>query len=140
MPPDVPSYLSSQGTLSDRQETMVRMEGGHQANGHLESNGRASARAHPLKHRDLAARVTQVYWWVFGDLTCASSTRSLLGLPSPNLDKVGLPAVRAAEDKTASETHPTPIPGAGRLPRSALQSLRVGSAHRNGGRQSSGLE
>uniref|UniRef100_A0A4W2BLX7 Leucine rich repeats and immunoglobulin like domains 1 n=1 Tax=Bos indicus x Bos taurus TaxID=30522 RepID=A0A4W2BLX7_BOBOX len=39
VPPDVPSYLSSQGTLSDRQETMVRMEGGHQANGHLESNG-----------------------------------------------------------------------------------------------------
>ncbi|XP_045019827.1 leucine-rich repeats and immunoglobulin-like domains protein 1 [Bubalus bubalis] len=39
VPPDVPSYLSSQGTLSDRQETMVRTEGGHQANGHLESNG-----------------------------------------------------------------------------------------------------
>uniref|UniRef100_A0A5F4WF96 Leucine rich repeats and immunoglobulin like domains 1 n=1 Tax=Callithrix jacchus TaxID=9483 RepID=A0A5F4WF96_CALJA len=39
VPPDVPSYLSSQGTLSDRQETMVRTEGGHQANGHIESNG-----------------------------------------------------------------------------------------------------
>ncbi|XP_043742729.1 leucine-rich repeats and immunoglobulin-like domains protein 1 isoform X2 [Cervus elaphus] len=39
VPPDVPSYLSSQGTLSDRQETTVRTEGGHQANGHLESNG-----------------------------------------------------------------------------------------------------
>ncbi|XP_040102541.1 leucine-rich repeats and immunoglobulin-like domains protein 1 isoform X2 [Oryx dammah] len=39
VPPDVPSYLSSQGTLSDRQETVVRTEGGHQANGHLESNG-----------------------------------------------------------------------------------------------------
>ncbi|KAM9681360.1 leucine-rich repeats and immunoglobulin-like domains protein 1 isoform 4-T4 [Dama dama] len=39
VPPDVPSYLSSQGTLSDRQETAVRTEGGHQANGHLESNG-----------------------------------------------------------------------------------------------------
>ncbi|XP_055270254.1 leucine-rich repeats and immunoglobulin-like domains protein 1 [Moschus berezovskii] len=39
VPPDVPSYLSSQGTLSDRQETMVRTEGSHQANGHLESNG-----------------------------------------------------------------------------------------------------
>lgn len=43
MPPDVPSYLSSQGTLSDRQETVVRTEGGHQANGHIESNGKASA-------------------------------------------------------------------------------------------------
>ncbi|XP_036353349.2 leucine-rich repeats and immunoglobulin-like domains protein 1 [Ochotona princeps] len=39
VPPDVPSYLSSQGTLSDRQETLVRTEGGHQANGHIESNG-----------------------------------------------------------------------------------------------------
>ncbi|XP_016078586.1 PREDICTED: leucine-rich repeats and immunoglobulin-like domains protein 1 isoform X1 [Miniopterus natalensis] len=39
VPPDVPSYLSSQGTLSDRQETVLRTEGGHQANGHVESNG-----------------------------------------------------------------------------------------------------
>ncbi|XP_037348275.1 leucine-rich repeats and immunoglobulin-like domains protein 1 isoform X2 [Talpa occidentalis] len=39
VPPDVPSYLSSQGTLSDRQEAVVRTEGGHQANGHIESNG-----------------------------------------------------------------------------------------------------
>ncbi|XP_062969402.1 leucine-rich repeats and immunoglobulin-like domains protein 1 isoform X2 [Cynocephalus volans] len=39
VPPDVPSYLSSQGTLSDRPETVVRTEGGHQANGHIESNG-----------------------------------------------------------------------------------------------------
>ncbi|XP_033613007.1 leucine-rich repeats and immunoglobulin-like domains protein 1 isoform X2 [Fukomys damarensis] len=38
VPPDVPSYLSSQGTLSDRQETVVRTEGGHQANRHIESN------------------------------------------------------------------------------------------------------
>uniref|UniRef100_A0A8C9UJB3 Leucine rich repeats and immunoglobulin like domains 1 n=1 Tax=Spermophilus dauricus TaxID=99837 RepID=A0A8C9UJB3_SPEDA len=42
VPPDVPSYLSSQGTLSDRQETVVRTEGGHRANGHIESNGKAS--------------------------------------------------------------------------------------------------
>ncbi|XP_044531703.1 leucine-rich repeats and immunoglobulin-like domains protein 1 [Gracilinanus agilis] len=39
VPPDVPSYLSSQGTLSDRQDGAVRTEGGHQANGHIESNG-----------------------------------------------------------------------------------------------------
>ncbi|XP_049496814.1 leucine-rich repeats and immunoglobulin-like domains protein 1 [Panthera uncia] len=39
VPADVPSYLSSQGTLSDRQETVIRTEGGHQANGHIESNG-----------------------------------------------------------------------------------------------------
>ncbi|CAD7666616.1 unnamed protein product [Nyctereutes procyonoides] len=39
VPPDVPSYLSSQGTLSDRQETVTRTEGGHQATGHIESNG-----------------------------------------------------------------------------------------------------
>uniref|UniRef100_A0A2I3GV26 Leucine rich repeats and immunoglobulin like domains 1 n=1 Tax=Nomascus leucogenys TaxID=61853 RepID=A0A2I3GV26_NOMLE len=39
VPPDVPSYLSSQGTLSDRQETVVRTEGGPQASGHIESNG-----------------------------------------------------------------------------------------------------
>lgn len=121
MPPDVPSYLSSQGTLSDRQEAAVRTEGGHQANGHLESNGRASARAQPLKRGDLSAWVTQVCWWVFWDLTCASSTRSLLGLPSPNPDMVALPALRAAKHETASETHtPPPVPGAGRLPHSAL--------------------
>uniref|UniRef100_A0A8C5ZMS4 Leucine rich repeats and immunoglobulin like domains 1 n=1 Tax=Marmota marmota marmota TaxID=9994 RepID=A0A8C5ZMS4_MARMA len=42
VPPDVPSYLSSQGTLSDRQETVVRTEGGHRVNGHIESNGKAS--------------------------------------------------------------------------------------------------
>lgn len=40
VPPDVPSYLSSQGTLSDRQETVVRTEGGHQASVHIESNGK----------------------------------------------------------------------------------------------------
>ncbi|XP_066208024.1 leucine-rich repeats and immunoglobulin-like domains protein 1 [Saccopteryx leptura] len=39
VPPDVPSYLSSQGTLSDRQEAVLRTEGGQQANGHVESNG-----------------------------------------------------------------------------------------------------
>lgn len=43
VPPDVPSYLSSQGTLSDRQETVVRTEGGPQANGHIESNGKFRA-------------------------------------------------------------------------------------------------
>ncbi|XP_069875018.1 leucine-rich repeats and immunoglobulin-like domains protein 1 [Dipodomys merriami] len=39
VPPDVPSYLSSQGTLSDRQETVLRTEAAHQANGHIEGNG-----------------------------------------------------------------------------------------------------
>lgn len=43
VPPDVPSYLSSQGTLSDRQEVCIRVEssGGPQPNGHIESNGRS---------------------------------------------------------------------------------------------------
>ncbi|XP_030632873.1 LOW QUALITY PROTEIN: leucine-rich repeats and immunoglobulin-like domains protein 1 [Chanos chanos] len=41
VPPDVPSYLSSQGTLSERQDVCIRVEssGGSQANGHIESNG-----------------------------------------------------------------------------------------------------
>nr|XP_031326558.1 leucine-rich repeats and immunoglobulin-like domains protein 1 isoform X3 [Camelus dromedarius] len=39
VPPDVPSYLSSQGTLSERQETAVRAEGSRQANGHVENDG-----------------------------------------------------------------------------------------------------
>ncbi|KAL8212749.1 UNVERIFIED_CONTAM: hypothetical protein K2H54_057531, partial [Gekko kuhli] len=39
VPPDVPSYLSSQGTLSDRQEAVVRVENGQQPNGHIQSNG-----------------------------------------------------------------------------------------------------
>lgn len=38
MPPDVPSYLSSQGTLSDRQEAVVRVDN-QQPNGHVDSNG-----------------------------------------------------------------------------------------------------
>lgn len=41
VPPDVPSYLSSQGTLSDRQEVCISVETskGPQPNGHIESNG-----------------------------------------------------------------------------------------------------
>ncbi|TWW61778.1 Leucine-rich repeats and immunoglobulin-like domains protein 1 [Takifugu flavidus] len=37
IPPDVPSYLSSQGTLSERQDVCIRVEagGGPQPNGHL---------------------------------------------------------------------------------------------------------
>ncbi|XP_075289333.1 leucine-rich repeats and immunoglobulin-like domains protein 1 [Opisthocomus hoazin] len=38
VPPDVPSYLSSQGTLSDRQEAVVRGDN-QQPNGHISSNG-----------------------------------------------------------------------------------------------------
>uniref|UniRef100_A0AAQ4PNU9 Leucine rich repeats and immunoglobulin like domains 1 n=1 Tax=Gasterosteus aculeatus aculeatus TaxID=481459 RepID=A0AAQ4PNU9_GASAC len=38
VPPDVPSYLSSQGTLSERQDVCIRAEagGGPQPNGHIE--------------------------------------------------------------------------------------------------------
>ncbi|KAJ8259764.1 hypothetical protein GJAV_G00173140 [Gymnothorax javanicus] len=41
VPPDVSSYLSSQGTLSDRQDVCIRVEssGAPQPNGHIESNG-----------------------------------------------------------------------------------------------------
>uniref|UniRef100_A0AAY4BWG0 Ig-like domain-containing protein n=1 Tax=Denticeps clupeoides TaxID=299321 RepID=A0AAY4BWG0_9TELE len=41
IPPDVPSYLSSQGTLSERQDVCVRVESsaGSQPNGHINSNG-----------------------------------------------------------------------------------------------------
>ncbi|XP_066473364.1 leucine-rich repeats and immunoglobulin-like domains protein 1 [Tiliqua scincoides] len=39
VPLDVPSYLSSQGTLSDRQEAVSRVENGQQPNGHIQSNG-----------------------------------------------------------------------------------------------------
>ncbi|XP_057700783.1 leucine-rich repeats and immunoglobulin-like domains protein 1 isoform X2 [Corythoichthys intestinalis] len=37
VPPDVPSYLSSQGTLSERQDVCIRVEsaGGQQPNGHV---------------------------------------------------------------------------------------------------------
>ena len=37
VPPDVPSYLSSQGTLSERQDVCIRVEasGGPQPNGHI---------------------------------------------------------------------------------------------------------
>ncbi|XP_037243223.1 leucine-rich repeats and immunoglobulin-like domains protein 1 isoform X1 [Falco rusticolus] len=37
VPPDVPSYLSSQGTLSDRQEAVIRVDN-QQPNGHIDSN------------------------------------------------------------------------------------------------------
>ncbi|XP_066527565.1 leucine-rich repeats and immunoglobulin-like domains protein 1 [Hoplias malabaricus] len=41
VPPDVPSYLSSQGTLSERQDVCIRVEssGGSQLSGHRDSNG-----------------------------------------------------------------------------------------------------
>lgn len=41
VPPDVPSYLSSQGTLSERQDVCIRVEagGGHQPNGHIDATG-----------------------------------------------------------------------------------------------------
>ncbi|XP_026871277.2 leucine-rich repeats and immunoglobulin-like domains protein 1 isoform X1 [Electrophorus electricus] len=41
IPPDVPSYLSSQGTLSERQDMCIRVEssGGPQAHAHRHSNG-----------------------------------------------------------------------------------------------------
>lgn len=41
VPPDVPSYLSSQGTLSERQDVCVRVEagGGPQPNGHIDNTG-----------------------------------------------------------------------------------------------------
>lgn len=41
VPPDVPSYLSSQGTLSERQDICIRVEagGGPQPNGHIDTTG-----------------------------------------------------------------------------------------------------
>ncbi|XP_076124804.1 leucine-rich repeats and immunoglobulin-like domains protein 1 [Alosa pseudoharengus] len=41
VPPDVPSYLSSQGTLSERQDGSIRVDSssGSQPNGHIDSNG-----------------------------------------------------------------------------------------------------
>ncbi|KAM3877607.1 leucine-rich repeats and immunoglobulin-like domains protein 1 [Diretmus argenteus] len=41
VPPDVPSYLSSQGTLSERQDVCIRVEagGGPQPNGHVDTTG-----------------------------------------------------------------------------------------------------
>uniref|UniRef100_UPI003BB8AA0B leucine-rich repeats and immunoglobulin-like domains protein 1 n=1 Tax=Pogona vitticeps TaxID=103695 RepID=UPI003BB8AA0B len=59
VPPDVPSYLSSQGTLSERQEAVVRVENGQQPNGHLQSNGVCQTdrgkdpevEAHPVVYR-----------------------------------------------------------------------------------------
>lgn len=38
MPPDVPSYLSSQGTLSERQDVAIGVDT-QQPNGHMDSNG-----------------------------------------------------------------------------------------------------
>ncbi|XP_053151504.1 leucine-rich repeats and immunoglobulin-like domains protein 1 [Hemicordylus capensis] len=59
VPPDVPSYLSSQGTISDRQEAVVRIENGQQPNGHIQRNGTcrtdsgrgAEMDAHPIVYR-----------------------------------------------------------------------------------------
>lgn len=47
VPPDVPSYLSSQGTLSERQEVCIRVDagGGPQPNGHVvEATGTVTVR------------------------------------------------------------------------------------------------
>ncbi|KAK0155729.1 Leucine-rich repeats and immunoglobulin-like domains protein 1 [Merluccius polli] len=39
VPPDVPSYLSSQGTLSERQDVCIRVDAGPQPNGHIDTTG-----------------------------------------------------------------------------------------------------
>ncbi|NXM61679.1 LRIG1 protein, partial [Illadopsis cleaveri] len=44
VPPDVPSYLSSQGTLSERQEVAIGVDT-QQPNGHIDSNGMCQADA-----------------------------------------------------------------------------------------------
>ncbi|XP_069332143.1 leucine-rich repeats and immunoglobulin-like domains protein 1 isoform X7 [Eulemur rufifrons] len=85
VPPDVPSYLSSQGTLSDRQETVVRTEGGHQANGHIESNGvcprdaslfpEADAHGIPCRQPKLCAGYSKEPWKV---------TEKADGTPAPS--------------------------------------------------------
>ncbi|XP_067854963.1 leucine-rich repeats and immunoglobulin-like domains protein 1 isoform X2 [Heptranchias perlo] len=69
VPPDVPSYLSSQGTLSERQETCVRVDGSSNLqlavtlpNGHMESNGicRSDARScADVESRNIPCRQTK---------------------------------------------------------------------------------
>ena len=51
VPPDVPSYLSSQGTLSERQDVCIKVEsgGGPQPNGHIDPTGNPS----PLRYAPL---------------------------------------------------------------------------------------
>ncbi|XP_058668665.1 leucine-rich repeats and immunoglobulin-like domains protein 1 [Ammospiza caudacuta] len=44
VPPDVPSYLSSQGTLSERQDVAIGVDS-QQPNGHIDSNGMCQADA-----------------------------------------------------------------------------------------------
>uniref|UniRef100_A0A8C8YJJ8 Leucine rich repeats and immunoglobulin like domains 1 n=1 Tax=Prolemur simus TaxID=1328070 RepID=A0A8C8YJJ8_PROSS len=94
VPPDVPSYLSSQGTLSDRQETVVRTEGGHQPSGHVESNGvcprdaglfpEADAHGIPCRQPRLCAGFSKEPWKV---------TEKADGTPAPRKLEPGGPPV-----------------------------------------------
>ncbi|XP_077894759.1 leucine-rich repeats and immunoglobulin-like domains protein 1 isoform X2 [Ictidomys tridecemlineatus] len=115
VPPDVPSYLSSQGTLSDRQETVVRSEGGHRANGHIESNGACLRDAglfpevdvHSITRRQpkLCVGYSKEPWKV---------TEKATGTPSPPKMEPSVPLVcsdcNADVDSYSKEQAPHPQP------------------------------
>lgn len=128
VPPDVPSYLSSQGTLSDRQETVVKPEGGHQANGHLESNGvcprdaslfpDSGARGSPSRQPKLCVGFPKEPWKVTEKAARAAGPQKLaLGSPEgcgdrrPDVDTYGkeralCPRPDTPEPSGSDQEHP----------------------------------
>lgn len=66
VPPDVPSYLSSQGTLSERQDVCIRVEasGGPQPNGHVDPTGNAQLNLKCLASQTVSLRFRVQIWCV----------------------------------------------------------------------------
>uniref|UniRef100_A0A8C5VQW9 Leucine rich repeats and immunoglobulin like domains 1 n=1 Tax=Microcebus murinus TaxID=30608 RepID=A0A8C5VQW9_MICMU len=106
VPPDVPSYLSSQGTLSERQDAVVRTEGGHQANGHIESNG-ACPRDAALPCRQPRPCAAREPW---------SATAKAAGTPAPRRTEPGGPPARGDGGPTEQAPRAQPSTPAAREP------------------------
>uniref|UniRef100_A0A8C6WXK0 Leucine-rich repeats and immunoglobulin-like domains 1 n=1 Tax=Neogobius melanostomus TaxID=47308 RepID=A0A8C6WXK0_9GOBI len=78
VPPDVPSYLSSQGTLSERQDVCIRVEagGGPQPNGHIESTGMPFSTVNEVQLHKYSHTVWSLKFWRHGqahDFTLSTS-------------------------------------------------------------------
>ena len=122
VPPDVPSYLSSQGTLSERQDVCIRVEagGGPQPNGHIvDAAGTAGSRS----WLEEAKSANNTGWFcVCRSLRRRSFVLGLHGEPQQLLQRSGLPDPRVRVPAARGSLRP-PAPS-----RAAQRGALLGSA------------